>query len=127
MNTNCDSTEFIVEGEDGETVFRTTTDIPDEWPGTVPQPDGLSSLNSSYQADAENVFIIVAGQTSQSRDDFADDYIAGLESAGFVEQSSYSDSSTRGGTYDRDGETITLNVGEFDGNAQVAITYSLSE
>lgn len=127
LNTDGDSTEFIVEGEDGETVFRTSTDIPDEWPSDIPRPDSLSEVNSSYQAEGGSMFIIVGGQTSESSDDFADDYIAGLESAGFVQESIYADSSTRGGTYARGGENVAINVAEFGGTTQVAITYSLSE
>jgi len=127
FNTDGDNTEFVIEGEDGQAVFRTGTDIPNEWPGDTPRPEGLSDVNSSYQADGGSVFIIIGGQTSESSDDFADDYIAGLENAGFVQESIYADSSTRGGTFARDGENVALNVAEFDGTTTVAITYSLSE
>lgn len=127
FNTDGESAEIVIEGEDGGAVFRTGTAVPDEWPSDVPRPEDLNEVNSSYQADAGTVFIIVGGQSSQSSDEFADDYVADLEDAGFVEESTYSDSTTRGGTYARGEENVALNVSEFDGTTQVAITYALSE
>lgn len=126
IDTDGENGRVVVQSDDGESVFRSGQGIPEQWPGGVPRPDGLTDVNSSYAADSATVFIVVAGQSSGGVDEFADAYISDLEAAGFVEESNYSDQSSRSGTFTRGGENVALNVSSLGGGTDVALTYALS-
>lgn len=105
ISSDGDSIDFTVEGEDGDAVFSSGEGIPDEWPGDIPEPEGLDEIAGTYIADSGEESLLVTGVTGDSAQDAFDAYVDRLTDAGFEEQSAmnqgsefYSASFTRGDT-----------------------------
>lgn len=80
---------FVVEGSDGDAVFATTDGIPEQWPSDVPQPQGLSNVTGAYFADGDESNIVVTGTAAGSLTDAFEGYTSALTSAGFDEESTF--------------------------------------
>ena len=87
-----DDGEFTIESEDGETVFRSEdgetvmssgADLPDDFPGDVPIPDGLSVEFSQRMETPDGTVFSVIGMVPGDPAEVSADYVARLESAGF--------------------------------------------
>lgn len=113
--------EFNVESEDGS--FRTgaTTELPEEWPSDVPQPDGLAITAANVINSDDGLGISLTGAVES--DAFVDSYASALESAGFSEQSSFTAEDTVNNTYTNG--SWTLGFGYFGGNGDNQVTISL--
>ncbi len=89
-----DGEEFSIESEDGETVFRSeegetvmmsSEDLPDDFPGSVPLPDGYTIEFSQMVEMPEGQAFSLIGMVSGDPVDVTNDYVAALESAGFAQ------------------------------------------
>lgn len=74
----------VIEGPDGSSVIETGgTDIPDDFPSTIPLPDGFTP-QFTQSADSGGVTgWILGGEMDGSVSDIAEPYFAALEAAGF--------------------------------------------
>ena len=87
-----DDGEFNVESDDGSFSAGATTELPDDWPTAIPEPDGLAVSGASViGSDTERV-ITVSG--SVDGDGFVDSYGTALESAGFTQDSTFESGDT---------------------------------
>jgi hypothetical protein len=109
-------------GEDGESVFRVVTEIPAEWPNSVPRPDGLVLDSGSFiKAEGETLMTLL-GPPNGSSFDFTDIYGVALGAAGFTETDRL-DSETEAGsaaqrTYQGEAWTIIIS-GDVDNSGNV--------
>jgi hypothetical protein len=110
-----------VESEDGSFSTGSTTELPEEWPADVPEPDGLSIANATVIGSDTEQTISVGG--SVSGEEFVESYGSALESAGFTEDSSFSSEGTINNTYSN-GEW-TVNVGFFGDGSENQVTVSI--
>jgi hypothetical protein len=116
-----------VQSDDGESVFRVVTEIPAEWPNSVPRPDGLVIDSGSFiKAEGETLMTLL-GSPNGSAIDFTDAYAVALDAAGFTETSRF-DSKTEGGsaaqrTYES--EAWTINISSYVDNSGNVVNLSL--
>lgn len=113
--------EFNVESEDGSFSTGSTTELPEQWPSDVPEPNGLSIASATViGSDTEQT--ISVGGTVSGGEEFVDSYASALESAGFSQDSSFTAEDTINNTYSND--QWAVNVGFFgeSGDNQVTIT-----
>lgn len=87
-----DDGEFNIESEDGSFSAGSTTELPDEWPGAIPEPQGLSISGATVIGSDTEQVITVSG--SVDGDGFVDSYGAALESAGFTQDSTFESGDT---------------------------------
>lgn len=108
-----------IESEDGSFTSGSTTELPDQWPAEIPQPDGLAIESATVIGSEDDQSITVSG-TAQSAD-FVDDYAMQLESAGFTQESTFESDGTVnrvyvnnpwtvGVVYFGDGDRTTISV-----------------
>lgn len=81
---------FVVENADGESVFSTSEGIPDEWPSDIPRPQGLTNISGTYFAEGDESGILVTGTASDGLTESFEAYTSALASAGFEEESTFS-------------------------------------
>lgn len=83
--------QIQVEGEDGDVQVQFDegggVDLPDNFPGDVPLPDGLNVMSASTLDAAEGATFIINGTVDGDFGDATDAYASALESAGFTQQS----------------------------------------
>jgi hypothetical protein len=116
--------DFNVETEDGSFSSGATNEIPDNWPGDVPQPDGLAIINATSMESTDGASIQVTGGTDDVGS-FVDAYASQLESAGFTSEaaSAYEGEESWVAVYEGP-YTVILNVIAFEGS-DPAITVSV--
>ena len=86
-NADADSESFNVETEDGSFRSGATSEIPELWPDDVPTPDDLAII-AAFSVDTPDGASIQLTGSSNDPESFVNDYIAQLESAGFVSETS---------------------------------------
>lgn len=83
--------QIQVEGEDGDVQVQFDegggVDLPENFPGDVPLPDGLNIMSASSLDAPEGATFILTGNVDGSFGDETAAYKAALESAGFTQQS----------------------------------------
>jgi hypothetical protein len=117
---DAESGEFNVESDDGSFSTGSTTELPEEWPTDVPEPNGLSIATATVIGSDTDQTISVGGTVGG--EDFVDTYASALESAGFTEDSSFSSEGSISNNYSN--AQWTVNVGFFGEGSdnQVTIT-----
>jgi flagellar basal body rod protein FlgG len=105
-NADAESGEFTVESEDGSFSSGSTTELPEEWPGNVPEPDGLQIASATVVGSNDEQSITVSG--SVEGDGFVDSYASALEAAGFSEDSTFTSDGTINNVYSNDEWTVGL-------------------
>ena len=118
---DAESGEFNVESEDGSFSIGATTELPEQWPGDVPQPDGLSIESATVIGSDSEQAVSVAG--SVSGPEFVDSYEGALLAAGFTEESSFTSEGTINNTY-TNGQW-TMSVGYYGEGETNQVTISL--
>jgi len=77
----------VIESEDGDTVVsQGGGEVPDDFPGSVPLPDGFEPEFTQSMSTSDGGGWVLAGPIDMSAADLADSYFAALESAGFARQ-----------------------------------------
>ena len=77
-------------GEDGVSVistpegeFRTGTELPDDFPGDVPLPDGMTIVSTASMASPDGTTYVVNGSVDRGVSEANDAYVEALVAAGF--------------------------------------------
>lgn len=99
-NADAETGEFNVESEDGSFSAGATTELPEEWPGEIPQPSGLAITSATVIGSDGETAITVAGTVDG--DGFVESYAGALESAGFDEESTFTSDGTINNVYAND-------------------------
>ena len=86
-SADADGESFNVESEDGSFSAGATTELPEEWPGEIPQPSGLAITSATVIGSDGETAITVSGTVAG--DGFVESYAGALESAGFDEESTF--------------------------------------
>lgn len=114
-----DDGSFRVEGSDGEALFATSEGIPEQWPGDVPEPEGLSDITGTYFSEGEDLSIVVTG--TAPRDAF-DRYTDQLEDAGFEEDSTFTQGDeAASSTYQRGERRVSVTVQSLDNASEMVV------
>ncbi len=122
-NADAETGEFSVESEDGSFSAGATTELPEEWPGEIPDPSGLAITSATViGSDAEQA-ITVSGTVDG--DGFVESYGSALESAGFNEDSTFTSGSTINNVYSNDSWTVgVVYFGDASENQVTVSVYS---
>jgi hypothetical protein len=113
---------FTVEGSDGEAVFSSSDEIPEQWPSDVPEPDGLSDVTGTYFSEGDDQSIIVTGTVSGDLRDAFDGYTSQLEDAGFEEESTFTQGDdAANSTYVRGEQRISVSIQSLGGTSEMVI------
>ncbi len=75
--------ETVFKSEEGETVMRSGEDLPDDFPGDVPLPDGLIVEFGQQLETPEGKMFSVLGKVAGDPSEVTEDYAARLDAAGF--------------------------------------------
>jgi hypothetical protein len=113
--------EVVVESEDGSFSTGSATELPEEWPADVPEPDGLSIATATVIGSDTERTISVGGTVSG--DGFVDSYADALESAGFTEDSSFTSDGNINNNYSND--PWTVNVSFFGNGSENQVTVTI--
>jgi hypothetical protein len=114
-----------IQTEDGSFSSGTTTELPEEWPEDIPEPDGLAITGATVIGTEGEQAITVVGNVDG--EDFVDSYAGALESAGFNEDSTFTSDGTINNVYSNDQWTVSvLYAGEQSENQVTVSVYSQS-
>lgn len=117
-----DDGDFSVESDDGSFTFSGGTELPSEWPGDVPQPDGLEIDGSSVIGTNDELLIVVTGVITQNPADYIDSYGNALMASGLDQISSFESDGTIVRVYDSGTWNVSVTTFEGpDGEPQVSI------
>jgi len=124
-NADAETGEFNVESEDGSFSAGATTELPEQWPGDIPEPNGLAITSATViDSDTEQA-ITVSGSVED--DGFVESYASALESAGFNEDSTFKSDGTINNAYSNDTWTIgVVYFGDQSENQVIVSVYSNS-
>ncbi len=117
---DADTGEVNVESEDGSFSSGATTQLPDEWPAEIPEPNGVTIASATMMGSDGEQVITVSGTVDG--DEFVESYASSLASAGFEEVSTFSSDGTINNVYSNDQWTVgVLYYGE-DSENQVTVS-----
>jgi hypothetical protein len=105
-NADAESGEFTVESEDGSFSSGATTELPENWPADVPEPEGLAISSATVIGSHSELAVTVVGNVDG--EGFVDSYASALESAGFEEQSTFTADGTINNVYSNGEWTVGL-------------------
>jgi hypothetical protein len=117
---NDDEGGFSVESEDGEFTTGATTELPDEWPQDVPEPDGLAISSATVIGGGEALSVTVSGTVEGS--EFVDSYGSALESTGFPQESTFESGDMINRTFVGEAWTIGISFVGDGTDDQVTVT-----
>jgi len=118
-NVDVDGDGVTVESEDGSFSSGSGSELPDTWPGAVPEPDGLAVLSSSTMSDGDTDGFVVIGNVGA---DFLDEYTSALQAAGFELESEFSAEAMDERGYTNGTWNVGIAVFETGNDAQATIT-----
>ena len=122
-DVDTESGEVNIESEDGSFRSGAATELPDEWPGEIPEPSGLSIGSTSVIGSDTEEAITVSGTVEG--DGFVESYASALTSAGFAETSTFTANGTINNVYTDDQWTVGIVFfGEADENQVTVTVYS---
>ncbi len=120
-DVGADGDGFSVESDDGSMNVATTDELPDDWPGDVPTPDGLD-IESVASIDADgSVSFTVMGSVDGDHVAWIEDYGAQLEAAGFERNTFIETGDDVSGFYQRDPYDLYVNSASF-GSTTISVT-----
>ena len=119
--------QTIIQSDDGTLIGSASGDLPDDFPGDLPLPDGAVFEYTQQMTTPEGQTFILGGSVPGSHGDVLDAYVAALEAAGFTQQQLTT--TPDGGYYAYDNGTWTIggtaSEGD-DGMTALAITVTPS-
>lgn len=122
-DVDAESGEFNVQTEDGSFSSGATTELPDDWPGEIPEPNGLAIASASVIGSDTEQAITVSGTVDG--EGFVESYASALTSAGFEETSTFTADGTINNVYTSDRWTVgILFFGDSDENQATVTVYS---
>ena len=123
-NVDVDGDGVTVESEDGTFSSGSGSELPDTWPGDVPEPGGLEIMSSSTMSDGDSEGFVVIGAVGA---DFLDRYASELEGAGFELESEFTAESMAEQSYTDGTWGVGVAVFEDGDDIQATITVFTSE
>jgi len=103
-NADSESGEFNMESEDGSFSSGSTTELPEQWPTEIPEPDDLAIVSASVISSDTEQAITVTGTADD--EGFVESYGGVLQSAGFDEESTFTSGDTINNVYTNDEWTV---------------------
>lgn len=103
-SADAETGEFTIESEDGSFSGGATTELPEEWPADIPEPDGLAITSATVIGSDTEQAINIAGTVDG--DGFVESYASALESAGFNEDSTFASDDMINNVYSNDKWTV---------------------
>lgn len=112
-----------VESEDGSFSSGATTELPEEWPAVIPEPNGLAIASATVIGSDTEQAITVSGTVDG--DGFVESYANALGSAGFDEASTFESDGMINNVYSNDQWTVgVIYFGEDSENQVTVSVYS---
>ncbi len=125
-NADSETGEFSMESEDGSFSSGATTELPEEWPREIPEPNGLAIASATVIGSSTDQVFNVVG-TVDDGEGFVKSYASALESAGFNEDSTFTSDGTINNVYSNDDWTVGIFYLGDQGENQVNVSvYSKS-
>lgn len=118
-SADSDSGDIDVQSDEGSFRVDTSGQIPEEWPGDVPQPEGIEAASATVVQSPTELAITVTGQATDS---FADRYSAALESQGYERTSNFESDANITRVYENETWTISINTFPDGDTNQVAVS-----
>ena len=119
-NADAETGEFVVESDDGSFSSGSTTELPEEWPSEIPEPDALAIVSASVISSDTEQAITITGTSDD--EGFVESYGSVLESAGFDEQSTFTSGDTINNVYSNDQWTIGVIYFGESSDSQVTVS-----
>lgn len=105
-NVDAESGDVAFETEDGSFSSGSTTELPDEWPSDIPEPDGLAITTATVIGSDTDQAINISGTIDG--EGFIESYASALTSAGFSEDSTFTSDGTINNVYSNDNWTVGI-------------------
>jgi hypothetical protein len=130
VDIDVDGENVTIEGEDGDTSYSSSNELPEDFPESVALIDGTLMNSTKVEADGTTNWSVIIGADSDSEQSGAD-AIAQLVEAGFTEVSNSTFSDDNGtivsATYEDATYTIMLGaVEDTSGDYSSLVTYVVS-
>ncbi len=113
---------FSVESDDGSFGVESTDELPEDWPASVPEPDGLAIQQVTSINDDTTVSFTVAGTFDGDHRDWVGTYGGDLEDAGFARDSYFESGDDVNSFYTGDGFEVFVNTSSVVDPAMITIT-----
>jgi len=98
-NIDAETGEVSIESEAGSFSSGSTTELPDEWPSEIPEPDGLAITSAAViGSDTEQAFTVI-GTVAGDGAGFVESFASALVDAGFNEDSTFTSDGTINNVY----------------------------
>jgi hypothetical protein len=81
--------DMSIESDEGSVEFSSGSELPEDWPTDVPEPEGVAIQQAMTFSEDEGSSIIVSGSIEGSGEEWANAYGGQLEGAGFEEESKF--------------------------------------
>ncbi|MDX2378667.1 MAG: hypothetical protein QNM02_02770 [Acidimicrobiia bacterium] len=111
-----------IESEDGSIEFNSGSDIPDDWPADVPEPEGVTIQSAMTFSEGDGSSIVLTGTTDESPEDWAGAYGSQLEDAGFAEESNFNAGGGVTAFYTRDTMGVAVIVASIGDDTSVSVS-----
>jgi hypothetical protein len=112
--------DFTIESEDGDLTVNQGSEIPDEWPDEVPEPDGFTVTSSTLIDTPEGASVTIVGAIDDGAS-FVAAYTSTLEAAGFTKQSEFESDGAVTAFYDGAGWQVAVATSSIDGQNQGSV------
>ena len=122
IDIDADGGEFSIEGEDGDIQFGSGSEIPDEWPDDIPQPDGVTVQSAATFSEGDETSIILTGTADDDPDEWTAAYGSQLEDAGFTQDSNFSSSGAVAASYTDESWNVDLTATAVGGSTAVSVS-----
>lgn len=106
LDVDEDNGTVTAETEDGS--FTSGPGMPEGWPGSIPQPEGLDDLNGSTITTDGQTLITASGTAPDGAGDYFEAYESSLENAGFERSNYFESEGFRQGTYSDSKNTVSV-------------------
>ena len=107
-NIDAETGDVSIQSEDGSFSSGSTTELPDEWPSEIPEPDGLAITSATViGSDTEQAFTVI-GTVAGDGAGFVESFASALEDAGFNEDSTFTSDGTINNVYSNASWTVSV-------------------
>jgi hypothetical protein len=114
--------DLSIESDDGSVEFNSGSELPEDWPTEVPEPDGVTIQSAMTVAEDDGSSIIVTGTIQDDPDEWAGGYGSQLESAGFNEDSNFTNGGNVTAFYTNDTLGVTVIAASVGDDTTVSIS-----
>lgn len=117
--TDSETGDFSMESGDGGFRVDTSGEVPDEWPGDIPRPEGVENASATVTQSDSDLMITFTGEADTA---FVDKYGETLEAAGYERTSNFESDANITRVYDDGTWTVSVNGFSDGASNQVAIS-----